>query len=80
MTSAGDALMVAHVIDIHTQHEWEGQDKKPTGRFRYRWRCSCGKAGARWYEGSAESGAHATAAHRARSGGARHVAAMERGR
>lgn len=66
----------AHVIDLQIQTE--SVDGEPTGRFRYRWRCSCALTGKRWQD-SLDGGAGA-AAKRARVGGARHVTAMERGK
>jgi hypothetical protein len=71
-------MMQTHVVDLQTQVM--GADGKPTGVFRYRWRCSCGGHGKRWHTGTTESGTHASAARKARTGGARHVAAMERGK
>lgn len=69
--------MSAHVVDVQTQ--MGGTLQYPSGLFRYRWRCACGKVGY-WRYGSAESGAHGAAARMARNGGARYVAAMERGK
>lgn len=47
----------------------------------HRWTCSCGRVGD-WTrgDGNAQNGGsnHRTSARRARNGGARHVAAMER--
>jgi hypothetical protein len=68
----------AHVVEIHTQLQSD-EEGNPTGCFRYRWRCSCGKHGP-WRTGTTDSGHHAAAASSARTGGTRHVAAMERGR
>lgn len=67
--------MRSHVVDTQTQIEM-GPDGQPTGKFRYRWCCSCGDAGKRWHQ----AGGAARAARRARNGGVRHVAAMERGK
>jgi hypothetical protein len=55
-----------HTVEIKTQIATD-----PI--HRYRWQCSCRAAGL-WHEGSAESGAHAKAARRARTGGQRHIA------
>lgn len=70
-------MMTTHAVDVQTNVQSDAQGG-PTGVFRYRWRCSCGRCG-RWHAGSHDVGAHADAARRARNGGARHVAAMERG-
>ncbi len=58
--------MQAHVItiDVDQTPPWTGAPPS------YRWRCSCDTTGKRWTRD----------ARRARTGGARHVAAMERGR
>lgn len=69
---------MAHVVDVQTQIQTD-LDGNPTGIHRYRWRCSCGVASRRWQSGTAESGSHASAARRARNGGARHARSMERG-
>lgn len=53
-------------------------DIKPTGSA-YRWRCSCGKQG-EWRYGGNRGSIDSAAVRSARNGGARHVAAMERGR
>lgn len=58
--------MQAHVVEIKTDVEPE------LGATVHRWHCSCGYVGD-WKVGEG-------AARRARNGGARHVAAMERGR
>lgn len=42
----------------------------PVPPDRYRWRCSCRRVGKRW----------TSSIRRARNGGARHVAMLERGR
>jgi hypothetical protein len=55
----------AHVVDTLTIPAGEGHSD-----YRFRWRCTCGRAG-KW---------HAARVSSARNGGARHVAAMERGR
>lgn len=68
--------MKAHVVDLQTQAQRDDAGN-PTGMFRYRWRCSCGARG-QWQTGSDDSGHHAESARRARNGGQRHVAAMER--
>lgn len=70
--------MTAHVFEIQTQIGNDA-DGNPTGVFRYRWRCSAGCKPGPWQEGTSQSGTHATAARRARTGGECHVAAMERG-
>lgn len=67
--------MAAHAIAIHTQ---VATDAEPTGAVRYRWRCACGRDGA--WRTARHGGSPAIAARSARTGGARHVAAMERGR
>lgn len=69
--------MAAHKVDVQTQAQTD-DDGNPTGMFRYRWRCACHRVGP-WRTGADDSGHHAKAARSARSGGARHVAAMERG-
>lgn len=70
--------MTAHTFDTQTQIQADASGE-PTGVFRYRWRCSCGRVGP-WKSGGAKrSGLHAAAAKAARVGGERHVAAMERG-
>lgn len=56
--------MTAHVVEIDTQHSWDGDRMLPT---RYRWRCSCGQTGA-WK----------TSARWARAGGEQHRAKMEK--
>lgn len=66
--------MTAHTVDIQTQFETVGGE--PTDRVRYRWRCTCKTVARRWHD-SLDGGA-GEAARRARNGGARHVAAMER--
>lgn len=71
--------MTAHKFEIKTQIHADPKTGEPTGVFRYRWSCSCGKVGP-WKHGSKRSGQHAKAAHSASVGGERHVAAMERGR
>ena len=71
---------VAHKIDIQTQGAADPATGEPVGIFRYRWQCSCGARHGPWHQGSTDSGSHAKAARRARNGGARHVAAMERSR
>lgn len=68
-----DPTLEAHVASLQTQIQMD-VDGEPTGVFRYRWRCSCGDAGKKWYSGGGK------AAESARDGGARHVAAMERRR
>lgn len=65
--------MVAHAIAIHTQVAADA-----TGAMRYRWRCSCGRDGS--WRTARHGGSPAIAARSARNGGARHVAAMGRGR
>lgn len=70
--------MTAHVVDLRTAIALDAAGV-PTGGFRYRWRCSCGEQG-RWHATDKQSGSGDRAARRARNGGARHVAAMERGR
>lgn len=67
----------AHAVDVQTQAQTD-EAGNPTGMFRYRWRCSCDRVGP-WRTGTDDSGHHAAAAQSARNGGARHVAAMERG-
>lgn len=67
---------MTHAIDLQIQIE--SVDGDATGRFRYRWRCTCQRVAKRWHD-SLDGGAGA-AAKRARTGGARHVAAMERAR
>lgn len=67
--------MQAHVIAI----EQEGG----TPLERFRWRCSCGDVGP--WKGASEARRsdwqpRVTGPRRARNGGARHVAAMERGK
>jgi hypothetical protein len=66
-----------HIWDVQTQIQADAAGK-PTGVFRYRWRCSCGDEGT-WHNGGKRSGQHAKAARSARTGGERHVSAMERG-
>lgn len=65
--------MQAHVITIDTDPATVTVDgvvnASPIGQ-RYRWRCCCGRIGG-WTLSRARS---------TRNGGARHVAAMERGR
>ena len=74
--------MQAHVITIDTDPATVTEDgvvdAHPRGQ-RYRWRCSCRKRGG-WSASEIDDRRIATAARRARNGGARHVAAMERGR
>ncbi len=63
--------MAAHAIAIDTQvSEWPPD---AAFKFRYRWRCSCGDRGC-WNQRPSP----AIAARRARNGGSRHVAAMEK--
>lgn len=71
--------MTTHRTDLQTQFQ-ETTDGEATGMTRYRWRCSCGDFGKQWQTSTKESGSTAAAARRARNGGARHVAAMERGK
>lgn len=66
-----------HKTEIQTQASADDRGE-PTGVFRYRWRCSCGRVGP-WRVGGEVSGQHAKASRSARTGGERHVAAMERG-
>lgn len=73
-----ETKLEAHVVDLHTQAQTD-EDGNPTGCFRYCWRCSCGFSGP-WHTGTDDSGHHEKAARSARTGGQRHVAAMERGR
>lgn len=65
--------MAAHAIaidsDIRTAIDNHGATYQ-TAASRYRWRCSCGRVG----------GWTLSRVRAARNGGARHVAAMERGR
>ena len=68
--------MTVHTTNLQTQIETV--DGEPTGVFRYRWRCSCGRVSKRWHTTTADSGSGGRAARLARYGGARHVAAMER--
>lgn len=68
---------MAHLVEIQTQAQQDDAGN-PTGMFRYRWRCSCGAPPGPWCEGSDDSGHHAESARRARNGGRRHVAAMDR--
>lgn len=70
--------MTAHVVDMQTQIQI-GHGADPTA-VRYRWRCSCGAVAKQWHASGSESGSTANAARRARNGGARHVAAQERGK
>lgn len=65
-------VMHAHLVEIETS-----RDCTP-GKLRHRWRCSCGRAG-HWHAWSARVGGP-TPIVRAHSGGARHIADMERGR
>lgn len=67
--------MATHKVDVQTQADDEAGN--PVGVYRYRWRCSCGRIGP-WKSGASGSGG-GPAPRRARNGGARHVAAMERG-
>lgn len=68
--------MTAHIVDLDTQIADTGA---LMGTVRYRWRCSCGERGRTWHS-SGQHGQHAgRAARRARTGGQRHVAAMNRG-
>lgn len=68
-----------HRFDTETQLQADAATGDPTGVFRYRWKCTCGRVGP-WKSGGAKrSGQHAKAARSARVGGERHVAAMERG-
>lgn len=69
--------MIPHTFEIKTQVQADAATGEPTGGFRYRWACSCGRVGP-WKSGGSGSGG-GTAARRARTGGERHVAAMERG-
>lgn len=65
---------MVHAVDIQTQvSEWPPDANDQGFRFRYRWRCSCGDRGC-WNERPNP----AIAARRARNGGGRHVASMER--
>lgn len=63
-----------HAVDIQTQVGVDDQGVA-TAQVRYRWRCSCGDVG-NWHERPGPS----KAARRARNGGARHVAMLERGK
>ncbi len=64
---------MTHVITIE-------QKTRSTGAQQYRWACSCGISHPSWWSSRA-SGSHADIAQRrARNGGARHVAAMVRGK
>lgn len=71
-------MPIAHKTEIKTQIQADAATGEPNGVFRYRWFCTCGRVGP-WKNGDKASGQHATAARRARDGGLRHVAAMERG-
>ena len=77
MKQALPSVPYLHIWEIQTHTSADPATREPTGFFRYRWRCSC-KAAGPWHEGSREGGTHAAASRRARSGGERHVAAMER--
>lgn len=71
---------VLHKADVQTEVQLDAKTGEPTGVFSYRWRCSCNCRPGPWQEGDQHGGSHANAARRARNGGQRHVAAMERGR
>ena len=71
--------MKAHVIDTLTQIGMNTIGES-TAQVRYRWRCSCGAEGKRWNSSQPNGPSAGAAARRARNGGARHVAAQERGR
>jgi hypothetical protein len=70
---------MAHAITIETRVEDATVKTKPV--LVCRWRCSCGYVG-EWKRPVVGGTTRRTqsAARRARNGGARHVAAMERGR
>lgn len=72
--------MTAHVIEIDL---WATKNVRggPEDRKRYvRWRCSCRRLGPPLLINHVKYLGRTSAERRARNGGARHVAAMERGR
>jgi hypothetical protein len=69
--------LMQHIVNIETQLQRD-EVGHPTGCFRYRWRCSCGCKPGPWHSSGTDNGHHEPSVRCASTGGARHVAAMER--